>query len=69
MDATARVLWVSEGPHLAGRFLRFDLAELFDPGYDPAHASAELATIPPDPILTDGRYEAWQNAGSPHKGE
>jgi len=30
MDGTARVLWVSEGPHLMGRFIRFDLAKLLE---------------------------------------
>jgi isopenicillin-N N-acyltransferase-like protein len=35
MDTTARVIWVSEGPHLAGRFIRFDIGRLLAPGYDP----------------------------------
>ena len=35
MDTTARVMWVSEGPHLSGRFIRFDIGRLLDPGYDP----------------------------------
>jgi len=35
MDATARVIWLSEGPHLAGRFVRFDIGRLLRPGYDP----------------------------------
>ena len=35
MDTTARVLWVSEGPHLKGRFVRFDIGRLLSPGYDP----------------------------------
>jgi isopenicillin-N N-acyltransferase-like protein len=35
MDATARVMWVSEGPHLSGRFVRFDVGKLLLPGYDP----------------------------------
>jgi len=35
MDATARVMWVSEGPHLSGRFIRFDIGRLLDAGYDP----------------------------------
>ena len=65
MDATARVLWVSEGPHAAGRFLRFDLTELLAPGYQPA-GPARVETLPPDDILTDGRYDRWVNRGSPH---
>ena len=53
IDATARVLWVSEGPHLLGRFVRFDLARLLSDGYDPrtdpdAHA---IVAIPADPLL------------------
>ncbi|MGK3985656.1 C45 family peptidase [Sorangium sp. So ce136] len=68
MDATARVLWVSEGPHLAGRFLRFDLARLLDPAFDPARDTAEPEALPEDPLLTRGDYAAWERAGSPHPG-
>jgi len=28
IDATERIMWVSEGPHLAGRFVRFDVGRL-----------------------------------------
>ena len=35
MDVTARVMWVSEGPHLVGRYLRFDLGRLLDAGFTP----------------------------------
>jgi hypothetical protein len=35
MDTTARIIWVSEGPHLGGRFVRFDVGRLLAPGYDP----------------------------------
>jgi hypothetical protein len=35
MDTTAKVIWVSEGPHLKGRFIRFDLGRLLAPGYEP----------------------------------
>ncbi len=35
MDATARRVWVSEGPHLRGRFVRFDLERILSPAYDP----------------------------------
>jgi isopenicillin-N N-acyltransferase like protein len=71
MDATDRVIWVSEGPHLAGRFLRFDVGRLLAAGYDPAAdpAGAEPAAIAADPILTNGQYEAWVTAGSRHEGE
>jgi hypothetical protein len=72
MDATARALWVSEGPHLVGRFLRFDLARLLDPAFEPGGPGDEdrdPAAIPEDPILTDGTFEAWQRAGAKHSGE
>ncbi len=36
MDVTARVMWVSEGPHLMGRFVRFDVGRLLSPDYDPS---------------------------------
>ena len=35
MDTTARVIWVSEGPHLKGRFVRFDVGRLLSSGYNP----------------------------------
>jgi isopenicillin-N N-acyltransferase like protein len=44
MDTTARVLWVSEGPHAAGRFVRFDLRQLLEPSYEPRGA-AEVEAI------------------------
>jgi len=67
-DATSKVLWVSEGPHLAGRFVAFDLAKLLDLGRDPGHHEP-IVTSPADPILEDGRYGAWEREGSPHGGE
>jgi isopenicillin-N N-acyltransferase-like protein len=67
-DATERALWVSEGPHLAGRFLRFDLRKLLDPSFAPGD-DEPLVTLPADPILDDGRLEDWRRAGSPHGGE
>lgn len=68
MDTTARSLWVSEGPHLAGRFLRFDLVRLLDPAHDPANDSTELEAVPADPLVASGGYAAWERAGSPHPG-
>src|SRR5262249_20964085 len=68
MDATARVIWVSEGPHLAGRYLRFDVGKLLDPAFTPV-ATDPVDAIPADPILTDGSYDAWVRSGSPHRGE
>ncbi|MCK6587129.1 MAG: C45 family peptidase [Polyangiaceae bacterium] len=72
MDASARALWVSEGPHLLGRFVRFDLARLLDPAFSPGEAgddAADPASIPADPILRDGTFEAWKRAGAKHSGE
>ncbi len=52
-DTTARVMWVSAGPHLSGKFVRFDLHEAFE-GRAPAEGAT---TIPEDPILAEGRYD------------
>lgn len=68
MDTTARALWVSEGPHLVGRYLKFDLARLFDPAFVP-HKDDPIAAIPADEILANGEYDAWVRAGSPHSNE
>ena len=67
MDATARELWVSEGPHLVGRFVRFDLQRLLAPDYEPL-AGDDLSTLGEDPIAADGSYDAWVKSGSPHPG-
>jgi hypothetical protein len=58
---------VSEGPHLLGRFVRFDLRRLLDRAYDPG-APTPLETLEADAALGDGRYEAWRSSGSPHAG-
>jgi hypothetical protein len=56
MQTAERLLWVSESPHLLGRFVRFDLTRLFAPDYDPA-ASDSLATLPADPLLESEQYK------------
>jgi hypothetical protein len=56
-DATARALWVGVGPHLAGSFVKVDLAALFAPDHDPDR-DPPPETLPEDPILHDGRYAA-----------
>ncbi|MFO0618278.1 MAG: C45 family peptidase [Polyangiaceae bacterium] len=66
MDGTARVIWVSEGPHLMGRFIRFDLGKLLDPSYEPM--DEPIDAIPPDPLYEDGSYDAWVKAGEKHEG-
>jgi hypothetical protein len=59
---------VSEGPHLAGRYVRFDLAKLLDPTFTPKSDDV-ISTLPEDDIMKDGRYDAWVRQGSSHKGE
>ncbi len=58
MDTKRRILWVSESPHLLGRFVAFDLNRAFAADYDPEHAAA-LQSIPEDPLLTSGEYERF----------
>ncbi len=62
MDATARILWVSEAPHLLGRFVRFDLAKRFSAAWDGSEALREVEAVPADALLTDGGYAAWLKA-------
>ncbi len=45
MDSTARTLWVSEAPHLSGRFVAFDLTRELDEAADPI-AIPERRSIP-----------------------
>jgi hypothetical protein len=59
METAARRLWVSESPHVLGRFLAFDLPAAF--ADDGTNAGATVATLPEDPLLRDGSYEAWRN--------
>jgi isopenicillin-N N-acyltransferase like protein len=60
MDATERVVWVSESPHLLGRFVAFDLKRLLADDYDPL-AEPELSTIPADPMLGNGDYARFRD--------
>ncbi len=67
-DLEDRVLWVSAGPHLSGKFVRFDLKQVFAAGHDPAK-DPPAVTLPEDPLLFDGRYEKGRaHAGGPHVG-
>lgn len=50
MDTAKKILWVSTGPHLAGRFVAFDLTRRLAPGYLP-EPNADLPQIPADPSL------------------
>ncbi len=67
-DSTARAVWVSEGPHLVGRFVKFDVGKLLAAGYEP-EVDEPLVTAPADPILASGAYDAWVKNGSSHRGE
>ncbi|HMJ11236.1 MAG TPA: C45 family peptidase [Polyangiaceae bacterium] len=60
-DTTARVLWVSESPHLLGRFVAFDLKRHLAESYDP-DAPGEFLSIPADPLLTSGQYAKFAAA-------
>ena len=57
MSTTRRVLWVSESPHLLGRFVAFDLGRLLDPDYVPEADSRPLEAVPADPMLASGEWE------------
>jgi predicted choloylglycine hydrolase len=59
MDPTARVMWVSEGPHLAGRFVKFDIGRLLAPSYDP-NSDIEVVATRPD----EGDQHAGASSGS-----
>ena len=67
MDTTRRSLWVSEGPHALGRFVRFDLRELLDPAFEPRGA-ASVEAVPAAPLLASGQFSAWRERGAPHEG-
>ena len=56
-DTTDRKLWVSVGPHLAGRFVELDLRDLLAPGHDPA-TDPVPASLPEDPAAAE-----WQSLG------
>ena len=67
-DLTAKAAWVSEGPHLSGRFVKIDLATIVSTkeGNVP---TLELDTIAADEVLSDGRYdEGRERAGGPLMG-
>lgn len=61
MDTARRTLWVSESPHLLGRFVAFDLGRMLTESYAPADP-APLVVLPADPLLTSGDYARWRSA-------
>ena len=65
---TAKAAWVSEGPHLSGKFVKIDLATIVSTkeGNVPM---VELEETPADDVLSDGRYaEGRERAGGPLMG-
>jgi hypothetical protein len=62
MQTGPRILWVSEAPHLLGRFRAFDLRRLLAPDYDPAADTSPPASLPEDALLTSGQYATWQTS-------
>lgn len=64
-DLTAKTAWVSEGPHLSGRFVKIDLASIVSHENGPP-ADIDEASVPADDILGDARYgEGRARAGGP----
>lgn len=60
-DATARAMWVSESPHLLGRFVRFDLKKLLADDFLPENEPfPEIIAVDADPLLTTGGYAVWK---------
>lgn len=59
MDTKRRILWVSESPHLLGRFVAFDLTRLLAADYDPEHPP-ELDATAEDPLLSSGEYDRFR---------
>ena len=57
MDTSDRTLWVSESPHLLGRFVAFELPRLLAADYDPQRDDQPLRAIPEDALLTNGDYD------------
>jgi isopenicillin-N N-acyltransferase like protein len=49
-DTHTKTLWVSEAPHLLGRFVAFDLTRLLAPGAEPS--LDPLPALPADPLST-----------------
>ena len=62
-DLTAKALWVSEGPHLSGRFVKIDVGALVETGAPPRNG---LDVVPADAVLGNGGYEEGRaRAGGP----
>jgi hypothetical protein len=60
METGPRVLWVSEAPHLLGRFRPFDLRRLLADDYDPSRDVEAGEPLPEDALLSSGEYADWK---------
>jgi len=65
-DTTAKILWVSAGPHLVGKFVGFDLRREFDTTL-PRPRGETVTELPEDPLLHDTKAyeEGRKRAGGP----
>jgi hypothetical protein len=63
METGPRVLWVSESPHLLGKFRPFDLRRLLAEAYDPGRDVTVGEALPEDPLLSSGEFAAWKARG------
>jgi hypothetical protein len=63
MDTQRRMLWVSEAPHLLGRFVAFELERAFRREHAP-RLEPELDSLPPDELLGSAEYARYAAARS-----
>jgi hypothetical protein len=61
METGSRTIWVSEPPHLLGRFVAFDLKRILADDYDPA-TTHQQPTIAADPLLESQEYKRYLDA-------
>ncbi|HEV8245670.1 MAG TPA: C45 family peptidase [Polyangiaceae bacterium] len=61
METKSRVLWVSESPHLLGRFVAFDLKRMLSPDYRPEER-LEQSSLAADPLATSNEYKVWKES-------
>jgi hypothetical protein len=59
METATKTLWVSEAPHLLGRFVAFDLERLLG-GSEGAEDLGSLRSVPSDPLLDDGTWARFR---------
>ena len=59
METGSRTIWVSESPHLLGRFVAFDLRRMLADDYEP-DSDRQLAVLPADPLLDSPEYKTFR---------